>query len=348
LLDNYSEAFHIVLYTSDSKDYSGRLPVEHYSVPWLPQVFGLRHLLYFFWLVWQAPRMKGVIKVFGSNIPTLFLVKLISRCPMMVTYQFSYSELATKTWGSRNMIALFSSFFERLALQASDLVLVTTKALETRVQQVYRKPTVLLPNWVDFKKRCQPLEEERDPGLVLYAGRLHRIKGVDVLNDAFAQAKRAHQEARLLICGMGDERGRLEAQVESSGVEDVQFLGNVVNEEVLSLMNKAAIFVLPTTTMEGHPKALIEAMAYGVACIASDVPGNRDLLENEKNGLLVPPRDAPALAEAIVRLLNDDKLRRDLCRQAQIDANVFDSAVIVPKEIQCLLELGNQRIPSEI
>ena len=343
LLDEYGKAFHVVLYTSDASDYSCRLQVEHHPVPWLPKAFGWRHVLYFLWLVWQAPRIKGVIKVFGSNIPTLPLVKLLSRCPMMVTFQFDYAGLAQETWGRGNVMALMSMWLERLALQASDLVLVTTHALEARVKQVYHKPTVLLPNWVDLEHRSQPLEEPRDPDLVLYAGRLHWIKGVDVLIDAFAQVKRQHCTARLVICGVGAEQRQLEAQVESLGIEGVQFLGNVANKEVLSLMNRAAVFVLPTVTMEGHPKALIEAMAYGAACVASDVPGNRDLLANETNGLLTPARDATTLAEAIGRLLDDDELGRELAGRAQLDAAEFDFAVIVPQEIQCLLDLAGRR-----
>jgi glycosyltransferase involved in cell wall biosynthesis len=75
------------------------------------------------------------------------------------------------------------------------------------------------------------------------------------------------------------------------------------------------VFVLPTRAegrMEGCPVALLEAMASGRACIASDIPGSRDIVEPGRSGDLVPADDAGALAEAIRRLANDPSTRRAL------------------------------------
>ena len=72
--------------------------------------------------------------------------------------------------------------------------------------------------------------------------------------------------------------------MKSLRVTDVEFYGRVSNADVLQLMWSATIFVLPTLTMEGHPKALIEVMAFG----ASDVVGNEDVILNGETGLLVP------------------------------------------------------------
>ena len=80
------------------------------------------------------------------------------------------------------------------------------------------------------------------------------------------------------------------------------------------------IAVLPTWDrwrMEGCPVALLEAMACGVACIATDIPGARDVVEREKSGLLVPPRDAEALARALARLATAPEERRRLGEKAR-------------------------------
>ena len=343
LLQEYAKTFEVVVYSSDTTDYSAELGVAHKPVPWLPQGFGWRHLVFYLWLVWQAPRMKGVIKVFGSNIPTLPLVRWLSGRPMMVTYEWDYSRgtrLNEKT-GLKHWLA---PVLERLALATADLVLVTTEWLGDKVRNVYHKRTVLLPNWVDLRQvETQDGATARSDCIVLYAGRLHWIKGVDVLVEAFAQAKRHQPQARLVICGTGEEEERLRVQVKSLGLAGVEFRGRVPNAEVLRLMSSAAVSVLPTLTMEGHPKALIEAMACGAACVASDVPGNRDVIANGETGILVPPSDVGALSRVLERLLSDRPLRDRLGQAARVEASRYSFSDIVPRDVQALAALDTTR-----
>lgn len=341
LLKEYTKTFNVLVYSSDSIDYSSELEVQHKPVPWLPKAFGWRHLIFYLWLVWQAPRMQGVIKVLGSNIPTLPLVKWLSGRPMMVTYQFDYAQ-GTRSSEKSLLKYLLAPFLERMALSPADLVLVTADWLDEKVKKVYHKKTVLLPNWVDLEAvKLLEKNKQRKNDLILYAGRLHWLKGVNVLIEAFVQIKQNHPQARLLICGTGDERERLERLVESLGVRDVEFLGRLSHAEVLQLMISAAVFVLPTLTMEGHPKALIEAMACGMACVVSNVPGNRNVILDGRNGLVVPPGDAPVLAETLNTLLEDQSLCFQLGRSAMEDATQFDFRYIVTAEIDVLLGLDD-------
>jgi len=336
LLDEYNKMFHVVLYTCDETDYSTMLGVDHHPVPWLPRRFGWRHLVFYLWLIWRAPQMKGVIKVFGSNIPTLPLVKLLSRRPMIVTYQFDYAEQTRKNerTGLKHWLA---PLLERFALSPADLVVVTAGWLEDKVRRVYHKETVLLPNWVDMSVLEQVgVGEARDEAMILYCGRLHWSKGVNVLLSAFAGIKRQYPDARLVICGEGEEREDLEGQTKSLGVDSVEFQGRLPNSEVLRLMSAAAIFVLPTLTMEGHPKALIEAMACGAACIASNVPGNSDVIMDGETGLLVPPGNVDALAGTLNRLIKDSYLRKRLSSNAQRDAHAFDFLNVVPADMKII------------
>lgn len=339
LLSEYAKTFNVVVYSSDTKNYSDELGVQHHGVPWIPQAFGWRHLVFFLWLVWQARHMKGVIKVFGSNIPTLPLVKLLSRCPMMVTYQFDYAENTRRSerLHFRHWLALA---MEKLALGPADLVLVTTTLLEKKVREVHHKKTVFLPNWVDLDAvEHLDIKTSRCDDMILYAGRLHPIKGIDILIRAFAAIRQQYPNVKLVICGVGQEREKLNSLVESLELEGVEFRGALPNSQVLQLMNKATIFVLPTMTMEGHPKALIEAMSCGATCIASDVPGNQHVIRDGKTGLLVPPANVEFLAQAIKCLLDDATLRQRLSTSAQVDAATFSFASIVPKEIQTLYSM---------
>jgi glycosyltransferase involved in cell wall biosynthesis len=251
---------------------------------------------------------------------------------------------------------------ERLALSAADLVYVTTPALEAKVRETYRKPVVLVPNWVDIPEGGPRAGAEgstggaRDPNLVLYAGRLHWTKGLDVLLRAFARVRSALPSARLEILGEGEERERLEAlaaslgaaspgagsrDAGSPGVVGVTFRGSLPNRDAIREMGRTAVFVLPTRTMEGHPKALLEAMATGAACVATDVPGNRDLIVDGESGLLVPPSDEEALAGALVRLLSDRALRERLGGAAREATARFGFTEIVARDVRILLQLGD-------
>ncbi|MEP7356174.1 MAG: glycosyltransferase family 4 protein [Anaerolineales bacterium] len=335
VLQAYRATFDVVIYSADTANYSEILGVEHRPVPWLPRVPGLRHLAFYLWLVLQAPKMRGLIKVVGSNIPTLPLVKSLAHRPMLVGYSYDYA--SQTQLGTHNPIQwLLAPWMERLALSPADLVLVSAEWLGQKVRSVYHKPTLLLPNWVDVPDFGGALQE-RDHWLIVFAGRLHWTKGANRLIEAFAPVKRQFPTARLVICGHGEQMAALRAQVAELDLADVELRGPVPHPEVLRLMGRAGIFVLPTLTMEGHPKALIEAMASGAAIVATDVPGNRDDIHSGSNGLLVPPDDAAALAAAMGRLLADDALCAALGRQAALDAQQYAFGPIVRREVEALL-----------
>lgn len=137
------------------------------------------------------------------------------------------------------------------------------------------------------------------------------VKGHPTLLRAIAKVP----SAQLLIAGrpMDQEYAdQLSCMVEELGIKDkVRFLGGV--EDVSSLLGELDAVALPTRPPgEGCPVALLEAMSCGKACIATDLPGARDIIEDGKNGLLVPPEDATSLAEAISRLSSSPELRASL------------------------------------
>jgi len=343
LLRAYAEAFEVHVYSGDAEDYTARLGVTHHPARRLPRRFFWHHLGYALWLVRRASEMKGVIKVFGSNIPTLSLVRSLSGLPMMVTYQWDYARQTGlnegATWKGR-----LAPLLERLAVRPADLVLVTAPWLEERIRRSYARPTVLLANWVDLEGIAALREAEaREESLVLFAGRLHWSKGGRPLLRAFARVHRRFPGARLILCGEGEERAALEAERDRLGLSAAVFEGRIPQEEVLRRMCRAAVVAVPTQTMEGHPKALIEAMACGAACVVSDVPGNRELIRHGVNGLLVSPRDEGAWASAIESLLADPGLRSRLGREAETDARQFAFAEIVPREIAVLRSLLESR-----
>jgi len=162
-----------------------------------------------------------------------------------------------------------------------------------------------------------------DSTVVSCVAHLVPVKGHPTLLQALAELPEVH----MVLAGNPLDRDyaaslhQLVAQLNLG--ERVHFLGRVQN--VPSLLTESDMFVLPTWAkwrMEGCPVALLEAMACGKACVATDIPGSRDLVEHGRSGWLVPPEDPKALAAALRQLVASPALRQQLgnaARQRVID-----------------------------
>jgi glycosyltransferase involved in cell wall biosynthesis len=336
LIREYSKVFDVVIYSNDTQNYSERLGIIHKYPKWLPKSFGFKHFFYYLWLVLKALQMKGFIKVFGSNIPTLPLVKIISRQKMMVTYQWDYEKGTLKNY-SKGLKSWLPPLLEKLAIKPADIVLVTTPWLKEKIEKVYHKKTVLLPNWVDFSK----IENKKDNNhlnnkTIIYAGRLHWSKGIDILIDAYAKLYENYHDIKLIICGDGEKRKKLEEKVNSNGIKGIDFKGKVSNDNVLNFMSNSRIFVLPTLTMEGHPKALIEAMAAKCICLASNVPGNREVLKDagcEEN--LFESNNVDSLYEKLLKAMKTDNSDKTYSYAKEN----YSADILIKKDIEVLKKI---------
>ena len=144
---------------------------------------------------------------------------------------------------------------------------------------------------------------EGSPPVILGIGRLSHEKGFDVLIRAFELLLET-KDARLLIVGEGEDRSQLEALVTELGIQDKVDLPGFV-DAVPSYICQAAVVAMPSR-IEGFGNALVEAMAGGVAVVATDCPGGpSDILEQGKYGPLVPFDDPKALAAGIEKALRD-------------------------------------------
>lgn len=196
-------------------------------------------------------------------------------------------------------------------LRAADEVTGVSRAL-TEVMPGLVSETIrprYLPNGVDTSfwsptKRCGVGERrEERPLLFAAVGRLEVVKGFDLLIEAFAKVIAQEPRARLVILGEGSQRVALEARIASHGIgAEVALPGARPQEAVRDLLRQADLFVLPSRS-EGMPLSLLEAMACGLPCIASDVGGvartGGDAIH------LVPPEDVPELARSMAELAKD-------------------------------------------
>ena len=166
-------------------------------------------------------------------------------------------------------------------------------------------PAVVSP---DHKAAARAVLETANPRLHLapaaplavYAGRLDRAKGLTDLVAAWEELAARRPEARLWLAGEGPYHKDLEGQIEARGLSGRVVLAGVF-DSVDELLAAADVFVLPSQE-EGMSLALLEAMAAGVPVVASDIPGNRHLITQGQEGLLVPVHAVNVLRSAILEV----------------------------------------------
>jgi glycosyltransferase involved in cell wall biosynthesis len=153
-------------------------------------------------------------------------------------------------------------------------------------------------------------------------GRLSEQKGHRYLLDAAARVRARRSDARFLIVGDGDQMEPLRRQSEALGIASaVVFAGH--RTDVRALLGALDVFCI-SSTYEGTPLALFEAMAAGKAIVSTAVDGCREVLEDGVTGLLVPPRDPDALSVALLRCLDGAELRASLARRAREASARYD------------------------
>lgn len=172
------------------------------------------------------------------------------------------------------------------------------------------------------------------PLTVSAIGTLHEVKGQTYLVEAVRLLRDRGVEVRCRFVGDGEDRPKLEAQVAEAGLQDrIQFEGLRTSDEILGILGDSHLLAAPSVPTrsgrrEGIPVVLMEAMACGLPVVASRLSGIPELVEDGTSGLLVPPRDAAALADAIERLATDADLRRRLGASARETVmREFDAAV---------------------
>ncbi len=214
-------------------------------------------------------------------------------------------------------------WLNRAAAGRADMVVTVSHEAAERMHHewsIASEKLCVIPNGVDSEcyrpaesdrhkhhlRRTLGLDEDTVP--VICVANLLPIKGLDVLLAAWRKVCLADRSAQLLIVGEGPLGESLRAQAERLRcVSRVRFLGR--REDVPDLLRAAEIFVLPSRS-EGSSNALLEAMAAGLPIVATEVGSNRELIQPNRTGWLVPPDDPTRMAEAILNTLFNPSARQ--------------------------------------
>lgn len=263
---------------------------------------------------------------------TAVIAKWLLRKPLVVRCGYVVSH--ERRWGGRSLRRTALTLAERLAVRAANLVFVATESdgiLLASTHGVSPAKFRHIPTPIDTERFRPDATVAREPRHVIYVGRLVNGKNVDLLIDAV----RAMSDVRLTIVGGGVLEDGLRKR---AGGANVTFAGTVPNEVLPEYLARASVYVLPSD-FEGSPKALLEAMACGLAVIGSRVPGTELVVRDGENGLLVE-RSAPALSAAIARVLDDPALARRLGENArQFVVGRYSQPEIARREAEYLRSL---------
>lgn len=260
--------------------------------------------------IWKQERPDLVVALIGK----MNLYAMLSTRGMKVPVILSVRSDPAREYPSR----LQKLLAERLFRRAAGVIFQTEDAMGFFSEKVQRHSAVL-PNALDKSFIRARYEGRRDDEIVM-VGRLDANKNHQLLLRAFARIQEDYPAMKVVIYGAGlegsDTKPMLRRLSEELGIkEKVLFRGR--QTDIREKIERARIFVL-VSDYEGMPNALLEAMATGLAVISTDCPcgGPRSVIENGKNGILIPPGDEEALTAALRRILEHPDLEERLGREA--------------------------------
>ncbi len=265
-----------------------------------------------------------------------------AHCPLVPTLPLLSLETALprqKVVGTFHAAAdsnFFYWFFRRSLEKRArrlDRRVAVSEAARSFVSKYFPGHYEIVPNGIDcarFRPGIEPLARYRDGRInVLFVGRMDPRKGVPYLCKAMPTIGRElGGNVRFMIVGEKGLRARLCPRPADLRGAKLEWIGRVSPEELPRYYATADIFCSPATGRESFGIVLLEAMASGVAIAASDIPGYRTIVNQGREGILVPPRDPAELARAIVSLARDGSLRRELGEAGRRQALRYDWPVV--------------------
>jgi len=243
------------------------------------------------------------------------------RAPLIITFHEVWSGYWREYLGNWAM-AQAGRIIERSIVRLPDLIVSVsnlTSGLLVDNLGADSKRVVHVPNGVD-PSMFKAGSHTKEPRTVLYAGRLVPSKRVDLIIEALATVREVYPDARLNIIGDGPELPPLKSLAEKLGLAgNVLFLGTLPTyQKVADRMMASTMFVMPSIR-EGFGMVVLEAMAAStpVIIVRSKMNAALELVDHESTGLIVEPGNHDAIAEAMIRLLSDDKLYQRLARNGR-------------------------------
>lgn len=274
---------------------------------------------------WKSPAVKNVLAEGDFDVVHLHEPLM----PLLPYHFLRYSRgvnvgtfHAAKEGGSR--IYEYTRPFTKRWFRKLDGKIAVSPAATGLISRYFPGYFNIIPNGIDYEhffEASEPFSEFQDDCTnILFVGRPEKRKGLKFLLRAFIRLQEQAPNTRLIVVGAGDF-SRYERLMRKT--PNVVFRSNVPYEELPRYHHSAHIFCSPATGGESQGIALLEAMAAGLPVVASNIEGFAGVITNEIDGILVRPRDSDALAEGLLRLVNNRGEREQLAEAGQQQARHY-------------------------
>ena len=248
----------------------------------------------------------ALVPVIDTTIPTVFTSHGTENRDIENTQVKSFHFLVVKIL-RRQLLDV-----ERSLLHQADVIIAVSRSCAEELTRFYRldKGITVVGAGVDSTVFTPAREKQMGEPYILYTGRWETRKGLVDLIESARYVCQKHSNMKYVLVGKGTIEKMLRTMVSKLELEqNFSFVGYVSDRNrLIEYYRNATIYILPSY-YEGLPTSLLEAMACGIPSIATNVEGNSEVITDGETGLLVPPRDPKSLAEATLKLLDDEELR---------------------------------------
>jgi phosphatidyl-myo-inositol alpha-mannosyltransferase len=245
-----------------------------------------------------------IVHVHSPLTPVLPLLAIDEApCPVVGTFHTYFDRSVAYT--------LFRSYFQR-RLDKLSAAIAVSHSTTVALNRYFRADWRVIPNGIDVDvfhpNAPAPSAIRTDVPSILFLGRFDPRNGLDTLIDSFKRVKARGRKAQLVVVGDGPLRQRYYALAD--GDPDISFVGPVLGERP-GYYAHSSIYACPTTKAS-FGITLLESMACETPIVCSDILGFRDVVVHDREALMVPCGDRDALADALIRLIDDKALRERL------------------------------------
>jgi glycosyltransferase involved in cell wall biosynthesis len=249
----------------------------------------------------------------GSPAPYLILLPFIKGYPLVSTFHDVKRHLGEEVW--------YANFIRYWIIRYSDEIIVHGEKLREQMAAEFKLPAEKVhaihigEHEVAQFKKYERADLEEDGNLILFFGRIYEYKGLEYLIKAEPLITREVPDARIVIAGAGENFKKYEAMMRDRRDHFIVHNYHIPYKEGAELLQRSSVVVLPYVDAS---QSGVVPTAYGFKkpVVVTDVGSVPEAVEEGKTGFIVPPRDSEALAQAVIRLLRDEKLRRQMGENA--------------------------------
>jgi len=266
-------------------------------------------------------QIKNIIKkekpdVINAHTPVPFISDVTARVcgdiPFILTYHTGAMMLKGKLLEDL-LIRFYESFILKATLKKAKKIICSSDFVRLGFLKDYANKTITITPGVDLNRFKHKISNFKNK--ILFVGNLKKVekyKGLEYLLSAVNIIKKNIKDVKLTVVGEGDYMIYYKRLCKNLGIKrNVEFKGSIIGRKLVEYYQKSNVLVLPSLS-ESFGMVLLEAMACKKPVIGSNVGGIPYVIDNDQNGLLVPPKDPQALADAIIKILTNPQLAKKM------------------------------------